>query len=152
MRPIRCTARLQGFLKPGRPDLSSPFFSRVTHLGIMDDAWSDWTGFGLIPYLTHLRFYGQVSRKHKIAGLKRILIECRSLKVCIIDAAGGTGASLHELEENDDRIIRLQPEDMVDDNIGAFLTGEPDTWDLVDLRMAQKKQEVLSLHQSSTSG
>lgn len=68
LRPRSLTCHLERFFAihtiPNRqPDFALPFFSRLTHLEILDPVktWTLWTGLELIPCLTHLAFKDLVS-------------------------------------------------------------------------------------------
>jgi hypothetical protein len=87
LRPRHLSVHLQSLLgECGKPDFSDPFFSKVTHLRLVDEWWSwiDWSGFGLMPSLTHIALDCSEPDIQLGFAIHQILEECKSLKVCLV--------------------------------------------------------------------
>lgn len=101
LRPRSLTCHLERFFAihtiPNRqPDFALPFFSRLTHLEILDPVktWSLWTGLELIPRLTHLAFNGSGvesfwNNTNTQAFITRTLTTCRNLEILVFFAHSG---------------------------------------------------------------
>lgn len=66
VRPSRLAVSLKAWsgLTPLNPDFSRGFYSRVTHLSVLNsfDEWSQWTHWDALPSLTHLALDVNVAR------------------------------------------------------------------------------------------
>lgn len=118
MRPERFSGFLHDLLNPGQPNFSSPFFSQITHLKILDSSWYHWSGFDQLPHLTHVSvppfsFRKEIKTDHftdvVTIGITRILSQCQSLRVLLIQSSDWSWSEPgNYVDIDDNRIVVLQ--------------------------------------------
>ncbi|KAH6903911.1 hypothetical protein BKA70DRAFT_1512670 [Coprinopsis sp. MPI-PUGE-AT-0042] len=104
VRPSRLAVSLRAWsgLIPLNPDFSRGFYSRVTHLSVLNafDEWSQWSNWHALPALTHLALDVNVARVQSPSNrvlpdplqrlgsiarcLRFILKKCRRLEVLVV--------------------------------------------------------------------
>lgn len=158
MRPTWLSARFEHLLKPGHPDFSIPFFSRVTHLEVLDETWHEWRGFDRLPCLTHIRVswpvdfrdpMGAVMDKYS-AAVNFLLEQCPRLEVCVLRHGYGEDGlppsrpfTLPGVE--DDRVVYILQCHAHRMDWEAFLSEQPDTWDFTDARVTEQRENCCRL-------
>lgn len=152
LRPKRVSAHFGGLLyhpNHNTPNFAIPFFSQVTHLEAVDFNWYGWSGFELMPRLTHLRVPisdNVLYRDHSLmkSTLEQILAGCVQLRVCVVEISA---YSFHEEDTpltswvlDDHRVVWTVQEDDSNADWMAFKRGEPDTWHFADARVTEQEQ------------
>lgn len=143
MRPIWVSARLANLLNVGPPDFALPFFSRLTHLRIIDPRWFAWSNFHLLFTLTHVYLsMPPVSSPVSSSNLKdwvtravnTILTKCPKLMVCVLNS------KLPLDGINDFRVVFIiAPEDPTLD-WRAFTGGGKDTFAYAEKEVQEQKR------------
>lgn len=155
IRPRQLSVRLNNLLHPGQPNFSEPFFSQITHLAIVDQDVFGWSGFELIPCLTHIRFDIPPCPAQNVldaAGrtVRQIFEKCAQIQVCILEFGRSTydrrdqeapQPSWYLEGVEDERLVYILQGIDFDRDWAALLSGEPDTWDFADKRVAQQRLE-----------
>lgn len=161
LRPTWLSARLRHLLNPGSPDLSNPFFSKITHLEIIDEEWYGWSGYDQLSCLTHFRArlpYSDADvdgiMHQLVVSVESILDRCPNLEVCVVEHLRSSRLEPNLPQHNplrlqgiadDPRLVHiLQSEDLLSD-WQAFISGQPDTWDFVEARVAEQRKTRCSL-------
>ncbi|KAJ7230394.1 hypothetical protein GGX14DRAFT_410651 [Mycena pura] len=145
LRPRRLSINVHGLYGMGRePDFTHPFFSKVTHLELVD--WFDLTTCltldYLAPHLTHLALDVDVV-EGATTRLRDVLASCRSLVLClglVTDDDTMIVASDQLAVIDDPRLVILSESDVVE-NWEASLRGtDASVWafaeDIVAARMS----------------
>ncbi|KAJ7114082.1 hypothetical protein C8R44DRAFT_796253 [Mycena epipterygia] len=85
LRPKRLSINVHALYGSCEPDFAHPFFSRVTHLELVDwlDLATDLRIDHLFPHLTHLALDFDFHTEGSTARLREILASCRSLVICL---------------------------------------------------------------------
>lgn len=163
-RPRRFSCHLQYFFAvgdtPQQPDFGGAFFSRLTHLDIVDDAgiWSSWRGLESLPCLTHLSFSEDVefvfqyySDSPAKAFIHRMLKDCPTLEIVLFFASKGTvedGTTRLEhtfSSEPDPRCVVLDPSNIYEDWHSPFL-GKVDSWAEAE-EIVRKQRQARAMRQ-----
>lgn len=157
LQPRRLSCNVERFFAirdiPDRqPDFGAPFFSRLTHLEIMDVAerWLTWVGLETLPSLTHLTFETDFEYLFKVERLDvkqfigKLLTGCLTLEIILFINHRRKAYTRKEEEDimspvNDSRCVVLPPPNFWD-NWDAPFVGKNDMW-----RDAEEKARVQRL-------
>lgn len=162
LRPKMFSSNIERFFAisdiPNRqPDFTAPFFSRLTHLDIMDSMvkWTSWTSLTSLPCLTHLQFLdvfeylfdhptSHAGVKPLIAGM---LKECRTLEVVLFCSQNRVPYTRKKVEAlmgpcNDPRCVVLPFQDDIEYWDSPCL-GTADMWSLAE--ETARAQAIISL-------
>lgn len=137
MLPRRFSGFLHDLLSPGQPDFAAPFFSRITHLTILDPFWYDWSGFNLLPHLTHISVppvpvRQEIFRDLVKTGITRILSQCQNLRVFFIHRSEWSWSGPGNYADIDDNRIVIVQQDNASEEMKKTTLRGPDMWDHVD--------------------
>lgn len=111
------------------PDFGHPFFSKVTHLEIVDWPWRDTAPrFDIVPCLTHLALDVDPYDEAIVSGLRHILNSCQQLRVllCLVReeyAINDASTILACIDNDDGRLVILLDSDVLE-NWEASLNGD----------------------------
>lgn len=165
LRPQRFSCQIEEFFGGGirgdpliKIDFGHPFFSRLTHLDVLDSvgARALWKGLESLPCLTHLSFAASVGRIFSFdilepvkSFLSKMLEECPTLEVILFfhsDLQDDTRVLDRVLTpQRDPRYVVLPaPRSFHDDWEAPFL-GQSDVW----LRAEEKVREQRAKAQAS---
>lgn len=160
IRPKRFSCDIEHFfaihdIPQRQPDFSAPFFSRLTHLEILDTTytWTSWTGLELLPCLTHLNIDANFENVFDIDNpgvmpcIARILKLCQTLEIILFMSLYDRQPSYSrkELEDimsscYDPRIVVLPAPIYIEDWDASF-KGESDMWSKAEEKAKEQRIE-----------
>jgi hypothetical protein len=146
LRPIRLSINTHGLFGQGPPDFAHPFFTRVTHLEIVDWPWmADSAGLALLPCLTHLGVDLDHYDASIIDRLRHILTSCQSLLVllCLVPNDNAMIVASNALAPLDDhRLVILSDSDVLENWEASLVEGSDSCqWDFAEAIINAKKRE-----------
>ncbi|KAJ7173451.1 hypothetical protein C8R46DRAFT_115202 [Mycena filopes] len=146
LRPIRLSINVPALCgSPCEPDLKHPFFSRVTHLELVD--WRDCASHLHIEYLsahlTHLALDFDHYTEGETSRLRGILASCPSLVVCLglvsNDNAMIIASDTLALAKIDDpRLVILSESDVVENWEASLGSSDESLWAFAEGIVASK--------------
>lgn len=158
LRPTHLSVLFPTILHGFYPQLNLPFYSRLTHLSIINDStdWTAWTGFHSLSNLTHLaldvRAEPQPIDPDKAARICStvafILGHCPSLRVCVLlllftpDPHQTRDAIARRQGAEDRRLIFLRDTEPFRDRNAR---EERVIWDKAERAMARQRSGSLSV-------
>ncbi|KAK0202288.1 hypothetical protein DFS33DRAFT_1275401 [Desarmillaria ectypa] len=157
LRPTHLSVSFPTILHGFYPELDLPFYSRLTHLSIINDSmdWTSWSGFHSLSNLTHLaldvRAEPQPIDPDKASRICStvafILRHCTSLRICVLlllftPDPRQTRDSIAQWQGTEDRRLIFLRETQPFRDRDA--TEERVLWDKAECAMARQRSSSLS--------
>lgn len=146
LRPVHLSINTLGlFGSAMSPDLTHPFFSRVTHLEIVDWLWPVLsTEYELLPSLTHLALDLDNFDESTINKLRHITDVCANLRVLLCLVADEekmitATSAIASLDSNfDQRLVILSDSDVIGNWESSLQSSERCHWTFAEAIIADK--------------
>ncbi|KAJ7498090.1 hypothetical protein B0H11DRAFT_1998631, partial [Mycena galericulata] len=147
LQPKRLSINVRALYGNREPDFAHPFFSKVTHLELID--WLGWkTYFSidcLYPHLTHLALDLDTERAGSAAEIRQILVSCRSLVICVglvCDDDTMIVASNQLAAIEDPRLVILSESNVIDNWEASLRDADASMWVFAETIVVAKTQLV----------